>query len=80
MLIVDGHTSHITNKFIKFTQEYKIVYLYLLVYLIHLLQPLNIGVFGFLKQNDKTLLAEKTWFTTYNIDKAKFISLIYKTR
>ncbi len=25
ILIVDGHASHVTNDFIKFTQEYKIV-------------------------------------------------------
>ena len=46
----------------------------------HLLQPLDVGVFGPLKQNYKTLLAAKTRFTTYNIDKADFISLIQKAR
>ena len=40
---------------------------------IHLLQPLDVGVFDPLKQNYKTLLAEKTQFTTYNIDKADFL-------
>lgn len=33
-----------------------------------------------MKRNYKTLLAEKTRFTTYNIDKADFISLIQKAR
>ncbi len=33
-----------------------------------------------MKQNYNTLLAEKTRFTTYNIDKADFISLIQKAR
>lgn len=79
-LIVDGHASHVTNEFIKFTREHKIVCLCLLARLTHLLQPLNFGVFGPLKRNYKTLLAEKTRFTTYNIDKADFISLIQKTR
>ncbi len=50
------------------------------MYSTHLLQPLDVGVFGLLKQNYRTLLAEKTRFTTYNIDKADFISLIQKAR
>lgn len=46
----------------------------------HLLQPLDVDVFGPLKQNYKKLLSKKTYFTTYNIDKADFISLIQKAR
>lgn len=42
----------------------------------HLLQSLDINKFGLLKQNYKTLLAEKTVFTMYNINKADIISLI----
>lgn len=80
MLIVDGHASHVTNEFIKFTREHKIVCLCLPAHSRHLLQPLDVGVFGPLKRNYKTLLAEKTRFTTYNIDKADFISLIQKAR
>ena len=78
MLIVDGHAPHVTNKFIKFTKENKIVCLCLPAHSTHLLQPLDVSVFGPLKQNYKILLAEKTRFATYNIDKADFISLIQK--
>ena len=53
---------------------------YVYQHTLHLLQPLDVGVFGPLKQNYKTLLAERTRFTTYNIDKADFISLIQKAR
>ena len=80
MLIVDGHVSHVTNEIIKFTQKYKLVCLCLSAYLMHLLQPLDVSVFGPLESNYKTLLAKKTRFTTYNIDKADFISLIQKLR
>ena len=79
-LIVDGHVSYILTKFIQFAREHKIMCLCLPAHSTHLLQPLNVGVFGPLKQNYKTLLAEKTRFTTYNIDKADFISLIQKAR
>ncbi len=77
MLIVDGHATHVTNKFIKFTQEHKIVCLCLTAHSTHLF---DVDVFGPLKRNYKTLLTEKTRFTTYNIDKADFFSLIQKAR
>lgn len=50
--------------------------LYVYVYH-HIPQPLDVGT---LKQNYKKLLSEKTRFTTYNIDKADFISLVQKAR
>ena len=49
-------------------------------HLTHLLQPLDVSIFGPLKQNYKKLLAEKTRFITYNIDKVDFISLIQQAR
>ena len=45
-------------------------------YTTYLLLPRDVGVFGLLKRNYNILLAEKTRFTTYNIDKTDFISLI----
>ena len=80
LLIFDGHASHVSTKFIKFTQANKIICFCLPPHLTYLLQPLDVGVFGPLKQNYKKLLSEKTRFTTYNIDKADFISLIQKAR
>ena len=80
MLIIDGHTFHVLTKFIQFTCNHKIVYLYLPAYSIYLLQLLDIDVFSSLKQNYKTLLAKKTRFITYNINKADFISLIQKAQ
>ena len=59
MLIIDGHVFHVSTEFIRFAQEHKIVCLCLPAHFTHLLQPLDIGVFGFLKQNYKTLLAKK---------------------
>lgn len=76
MLIIDDHTSHVCNEFISFTCKHKIVYLYLLLHLTYLLQPFDVDVFDLLKQNYKTLLAEKTQFTIYNFDKVDFIFVI----
>ena len=78
LLIVDGHASHISNEFKQFTRVKKIVCLCLSPRSTHLLQPLDVSVFGPLKQNYKKLLAEKTKFSTYNINKADFTSLIQK--
>ena len=79
-MIVDRHFSYVSTKFIKFTQANKIICLCLLLYLTHLLQSLDVGVFVSLMQNYKKLLSKKTCFITYNIDKADFISLIQKAR
>ena len=80
LLIVDGHASHVSNKFIKFVKANKIICLCLPPHSTHLLQPLDVSVFGPLKQNYKKLLAEKTRFITYNINKVDFISLIQQAR
>ena len=80
LLIIDGHASHMSTKFITFTQANKIICLYLSPHLAHLLQPLDVSVFSSLKQNYKTFLFEKTHFSIYNIDKTDFILPIQKAR
>ena len=80
LLIVNGHASHVSNEFIKFIKAKKIIWICLPPHSTHLLQPLDVSVFGPLKQSYKKLLAEKTRFTTYNIDKVDFISLIQQAR
>ena len=80
LLIVNGHASYVSTKFITFIRAHKIICLCLPTHLAYLLQPLNVSVFGPLKQNYKKLLSEKTRFSTYNIDKTDFISLIQKAR
>ena len=45
LLIVDGHASHLSTEFIKFTQANKIICFYIPSYLIYLLQTLDIGIF-----------------------------------
>jgi hypothetical protein len=49
MLILDGHNSHVNPKFNQFCLDYKIIIIYILAYLLHLLQPLDIGYFLVLK-------------------------------
>ena len=80
LLIVDGHAFHMSTEFITFTRAHKIICLCLPPHSTNLLQPLDVNVFGHIKQNSKKLLSKKTCFSTYNIDKTDFISLIQKAR
>jgi hypothetical protein len=45
MLIIDGHGSHLTHKFVDYCWAYNIVPFLLPAHTTHLLQPLDIGVF-----------------------------------
>ncbi len=80
LLILDSHASHASTEFITFTRAHKIICLCLPPNSTHLLQTLDVSVFGLLKQNYKKPLSKKTRFSTYNIDKTDFISLIQKAR
>lgn len=80
LLITDGYASYISNKFIQFIRAKKVFCLCLPLHSIYLLQLLDMSVFDPLKQNYKKILAEKSKFSTYNIDKTDFISLIQKAR
>jgi DDE superfamily endonuclease/Tc5 transposase DNA-binding domain len=46
LLICDGHDSHITAKFIEYCMDHKIILMVLPPHTSHLLQPLDVGVFG----------------------------------
>lgn len=46
MLIVDGHASHVSAEFIRFTREHKILCLCLPAHSTHLLKLLDVRVFG----------------------------------
>jgi hypothetical protein len=46
LLILDGHGSHATFQFKQFAHSNKIILLYLPAHTTHLLQPLDIGIFG----------------------------------
>ena len=46
LLILDGHSSHITFQFVQFCQDHKIIPLCLPLHLTHYLQLLDVGIFG----------------------------------
>ena len=63
LLIIDGHNSHISTKFIKYDQSKKIECLCFPLHTTHLLQPLDVGVFNPLAQSYKKHFEEMTRFT-----------------
>jgi len=50
MLIIDGYSSYVNLKFMQFCEDYKIILICLLPYLIYLLQPLDFMIFSQLKR------------------------------
>src|SRR2546423_12500018 len=49
LLICDGYDSHISAKFVRHCMDYNIIILLLLPHSSHLMQPLDVAVFGPLK-------------------------------
>lgn len=75
ILLLDGHTSHTTEKFFNLAIARKIIPLFYPSHLTHILQPLDRACFGMAKQHYRAAVAEKflsglsptksTFFSTY---------------
>ena len=85
LLIMDGHASHITANMIALCMENNIDLLILPPHCSHLLQPLDVGVFGLMKkyhtyETDRLLQAginrfqRFEWVTLYQLIRTKAIS------
>jgi DDE superfamily endonuclease len=53
LLIIDGHNSHTTVKFLEYAHEHNIIVLCLPPHTTHYLQPCDVGVFGPLSRSWK---------------------------
>ena len=80
MLIFDGHGSHVTKEVIEFCQEKKIVLLCLPSHSTHLLQPLDVGVFGPLAGAYKRGVLEATRYADCQLNKVEFLDIYSKAR
>jgi len=81
ILILDGHDSHISMKAIQFAVINNIILLCLPPHSTHMLQPLDVGVFGPVGQAYKTGVASKyQWGTAYIIDKCHFLEIWHEAR
>lgn len=86
LLIADGHSSHITGNMIRLCIDYNIDLLILPPHCSHILQPLDVGVFGPMKkyhayETDKLIRAginrflRVEWVTLYKTIRPKALSV-----
>jgi hypothetical protein len=81
MLLFDGHASHVSIQAIKFALEKNLLLLCPPPHTTHLLQPLDVGLFGPLATYYKNGIAEKTQYdASLNIDKVDFLEVCHKAR
>ena len=80
MLIVDGHESHVSIPFMEFCAQEKIIPLCLPPHSTHLLQPLDVGVFGPLSKAYKQLVSSQSRYGAVTISKLDFLRLIQVAR
>ena len=80
LLVLDGHDSHMSTKAIQFCLDHKIILLCLPPHGTHLLQPLDVGVFGPLAIYYSQGLEEYSQGLSYSVNKADFIRIYEKAR
>lgn len=81
MLIVDGHGSHVSLEFIDFCIKNQIVALCLPPHTTHILQPLDVGIFGPLSQTYKMLIERKCQYGTgWSVNKTSFLQHYIEAR
>ncbi|ODM22204.1 hypothetical protein SI65_03050 [Aspergillus cristatus] len=75
LLILDGHSSHQTAEFDNFCKENAIICLCMPPHTSHLLQPLDVGIFGPLKRAYGKLVETMMVAGNNHIDKVDFLHL-----
>lgn len=80
LLILDGHTSHISFEFVQYCEEQKIVALCLPPHSTHLLQPLDVGIFGPLAKAYKSLIQRGSIFGAQRVTNADFMKYYQQAR
>ncbi|KAJ6258111.1 NADPH oxidase [Drechslerella dactyloides] len=78
LLVLDGHESHHSAAFELYCQEYKIVTIYMPPHSSHILQPLDIGCFGPLKQAYSKEVESLMRAHVNHISKLEFLSGFHK--
>jgi hypothetical protein len=77
---VDEYNSYILKEFIQFCEDYSIITLYLLPYITHILQSLDVSVFGLLAKIYKKRVYEYNIYDILNINKFTFLKFLYEIR
>ena len=80
LLILDGHSSHMTNEFIDLAYANKVELLYLPAHSTHLLQPLDVNYFGVIKKKYRSALVDKLFRGESQIKIRDFFDIFYSAR
>lgn len=81
MLLFDGHGSHLTKQAFDFCYKHKIILLCRPSHSTHLLQALDVGVFGPVSDEYRAVLLKHTKLgANYSIDKLLFLQIVQKAR
>ena len=75
LLIMDSHGSHATAEFDSFCIENQIILLYMPPHSSHILQPLDVSCFAFLKQLYRQLVENQVQCSVNHVNKLDFFSL-----
>lgn len=77
LLILDGHSSHVSLRFVEYCDQHKIIPLCLPPHWTHVLQPLDVGIFSALAKAYKALVSRDALFGAQRINNLQFL-LIYQ--
>ena len=80
LLVLDGHSSHVSPEFNQFCLDHQIVVLCMPAHSSHLLQPLDVGCFSVLKQSYGRLVEQLMGSGVNHIDKRDFLPLYRQAR
>ena len=73
LLILDGHTSHVSLPFIEYCEEHNIIPLCLPPHSTHILQPLDVGIFSPLAKAYKSRIQQNSIHGTKRITNEQFL-------
>ncbi len=80
LLILDGHESHVSSDFIQYCCDHSIVALCLPPHSTHLLQPLDVGVYGPLSKAYKKCVHHHSRYGAVNVNKIDFLRYYQEAR
>lgn len=80
LLILDGHSSHLTPAFDRLCSKYNIIPCCLPAHSSHLLQPLDVGVFWVLKRLYGNAVENRIRNNIHHVDKQDFLQMLLTVR
>ncbi|RPB02739.1 DDE-domain-containing protein, partial [Choiromyces venosus 120613-1] len=80
LLLLDGHTSHLTWEFFNFYLSHRVIPLCFPAHLTHLLQPLDVGLFGPLQHYYSAELDECIVKGEEGMNKEEFLQILLPAR